>query len=159
MNVEATIATTVIEVTVSGDNITAQVIETPIIVTIDNNPTIVGSTSDPGVSITAAVNISALRAVTVDSAGEVVYATTTDTATRHAIGISTNAVTAGQDVNIHTSGPLTDASWSWTCPAPVYVGVNGALTQTAPTTGFNSCVGIAIAADTIDVSIHPSILL
>ena len=73
------------------------------------------------------------------------------------IGISTQAGTVGSMVGVQTSGPMTNASWSWAA-GPVYVDDDGVLTQTAPTAGWVVRIGTAIATDTIDINVMLPIL-
>ena len=72
-------------------------------------------------------------------------------------GIAANAAVDGDTVEVHTQGPMTDASWTWVA-GPVYVDDEGVLSQTAPTTGWIVTVGMAIAPDTIDIHIQLPIL-
>ena len=72
-------------------------------------------------------------------------------------GIAANAAVDGGTVEVHTQGPMTDASWTWVA-GPVYVDDEGVLSQTAPTTGWIVTVGMAIAPDTIDIHIQLPIL-
>ena len=72
-------------------------------------------------------------------------------------GIAATAAVDGDPVEVQTQGPMTDASWTWVA-GPVYVDDEGVLTQTAPTTGWIVSVGMAVAADTIDVHISMPIL-
>gem|GEM_PF-2622541 len=69
------------------------------------------------------------------------------------IGIATQGFAAGRVVNIQYSGPLTIQSWSWTAGAKVYVGVDGALTQTEPASGYVMPIGVAISPKTILIKI------
>ena len=73
-------------------------------------------------------------------------------------GISSGAAEIGQTATLVSRGPLTDPSWSWTPDAPIFVGPNGVLTQTAPT---NSARRVAWAATPtlINVDIFPIIQL
>lgn len=104
-------------------------------------------------SLVAAVNISALRAITTDGSGQAVYASNDTLDNAQVIGITTVAATAGNNVTIKTSGVITDASWNWTKGA-VYLGTNGQLTQTAPTGGAIIVhVGKALTATKLQVDI------
>lgn len=85
-------------------------------------------------SIVASTSISALRCITTDGSGLAKYATPDTLANSVVIGISTTAGGAGDTITVKTTGELSDASWSWTKGA-IYLGANGALTQTAPTGG------------------------
>jgi hypothetical protein len=85
-------------------------------------------------SLVASTSISALRCITTDSSGLAKYATPDSLANAVVIGISTTSGNAGETITVKTSGQLTDASWSWT-KGTIYLGSNGALTQTAPSGG------------------------
>lgn len=104
----------------------------------------------------AFVDLSALRAVaatTLDSAfyPDITVANQAD----RVFGITTTAGLATEDVVVQTSGPITDASWSWN-PGIVWCGANGVLTQTLPTAGADYWilpVARAVNAQTIIVDI------
>lgn len=85
-------------------------------------------------TLVASTSISALRCITTDSSGLAKYATPDTLANAVVIGISTTSGITGDTITIKTSGQITDASWSWTKGA-IYLGANGALTQTAPSGG------------------------
>lgn len=105
----------------------------------------------------AATTIHGRRAVAVDS-GTIYHpdlGTPADAV--RVIGISLQAGSATDTVEVQTAGPITDASWTWSA-GPVYVDDDGVLTQTAPATGWIVCIGTATAADTIDVRILLPIL-
>lgn len=108
--------------------------------------------------LTAGVNISALRAITTDSSGKAKYATNTTAADAIVVGISITAANTGANVTIKTSGLITDNAFNFT-KGIVYLGTNGQLTQTAPTSGaYIVPVAKAITQTTIIVDIDNSIL-
>mgnify|MGYP003629658594 CR=1 FL=1 len=76
-----------------------------------------------------------------------------DDDSRDIVGIATKGARSGGVVNIQYGGPLTVQSWSWTAGAKVYVGVDGALTQTEPASGYVAAVGIAISTTTILINL------
>jgi len=105
------------------------------------------------VSLTAGENLSALRAVTSNASGQAVYASNDTLANAQVIGITSNAASSGAGVTIKTSGILTDANWAWT-KGTVYLGTNGTLTQSAPTSGAIVVhVGRALTATTLQIDI------
>ena len=105
------------------------------------------------VSLVAGVNLSALRAVTTNGSGQAVYASNDTLANAQVVGITNNSTVSGENAVIKTSGVMTDASWSWT-KGTVYLGTNGALTQTAPTGGAVIVhVGRALTATKLQVDI------
>jgi len=105
------------------------------------------------VSLTAGENLSALRAVTSNASGQAVYASNDTLANAQVIGITSNAASSGAGVTIKTSGILTDANWTWT-KGTVYLGTNGTLTQSAPTSGAIVVhVGRALTSTTLQIDI------
>ena len=104
-------------------------------------------------TLVASTSLSALRCITTDGSGLAKYATPDSLANSVVIGISTTSASTGQNITIKTSGQITDASWNWTKGA-IYLGANGALTQTAPTGGSIIVhVAKAITATTLIIDI------
>lgn len=85
-------------------------------------------------SLVAGESISALRCITTNGSGQAVYATPDTLANAVVIGISTTSGSSGETITVKTTGELSDASWNWT-KGSIYLGANGALTQTAPSGG------------------------
>ena len=73
-------------------------------------------------------------------------------------GITTGAAIGGDTVRIQVYGPMTDPSFDWQ-PGPIYVGTNGVLTQTPPTTGWLQQVATADSPTLIFIDIQPPIAL
>lgn len=104
-------------------------------------------------SLVASDSISALRCITTDGSGLAKYATPDTLANSVVIGISTTSGIAGDTITVKTTGELSDASWNWSKGA-IYLGTNGALTQTAPSGGaFVVHVAKAITATKILIDI------
>lgn len=109
------------------------------------------------ISLVAGANLSALRAVTTDGSGEAVYASNDTLANATVFGITATAASDGDNVAVRTSGTITDSSWNWT-KGSVFLGTNGALTQTVPTGGaFIVHVGRALTATTLQIDIDTTI--
>lgn len=107
----------------------------------------------------AGQDISALRAV-YEYDGEVFYLDSEDVDEAASyIGISVTSATAGNEVIIQRTGTLDDSSWTWTPGGEVFVGTAGALTQTAPTTGFKLIVGTASSATRINLTFDTPVFL
>ena len=70
------------------------------------------------------------------------------------VGVTTTAALSGEAVSVQIEGEMTDASWSWSVsPSPnIYLGSNGALTQTAPTAGYLVRVGVATSATSMRIN-------
>jgi hypothetical protein len=112
------------------------------------------------VRIPASAAMSALRVIASGASGTAVYADPTTAQTRDTIiGISTTSVGLGVPIDIQVSGELTDGGWSWTPGGKLFAGTNGALTQTAPTTGYVRCVGHAATATKIVIDIGEAVAL
>lgn len=60
------------------------------------------------------------------------------------IGLTTAAAAAGTPVSVVTHGPVVEPSWSFVI-GPVYLGLDGLLTQDPPTTGCVLRIGRATA--------------
>jgi len=68
------------------------------------------------------------------------------------IGITKGAANSGSQVEIAGAGEMTEPSWSWSV-GPVWLGSNGLMTQTPPTTGFLLMIGTAIAPTVLMIKI------
>lgn len=88
------------------------------------------------------------------SAGEARYATAADDSAAVVAGITTGAAGVGDAVEYQLSGELTEPSWNWTPELPVFLGLNGQLTQTPPTAGAIVELGIALTPQTIIVRVQ-----
>lgn len=107
----------------------------------------------------AAEAVSALRVVRSDSAGNLVLARWPEVESTAVLGIATNAASSGADVSVQHSGEIEDSSWTWTPGAPVFLGVNGTLTQVVPTTDFLLVMGEAVSATRLVVRIQAPVFL
>jgi hypothetical protein len=127
-------------------------------------PTFIGGAA-PGtpaasvaVTYPTATGVGGGRLVGIDN-GDVVLIDSSIVATAYlAIGITRGAATPATSVEIITHGPVDDSSWTWN-EGLVYAGLNGLLTQTAPSTGFVLNVGKAISPTRIIVNLQQPYLL
>jgi len=107
----------------------------------------------------AGETISALTAVYEDSLGIVYPLSNTDEINIDLLaGIAITGAHAGADITIQRSGPL-DASGLNLQPGRVWLGMDGALTQTPPENGFDTLLGYATAEQRIYIDISESIQL
>lgn len=108
----------------------------------------------------ASTIMSGHRIVTPTSTGSVEYADCTIAAHRtRPMWMTLAAANSGDPVSVLYTGPTTEPSWSWS-PGPVYLGVNGALTQVAPSPpSFLVCVGYATSGTTFYLDPQPAIVL
>jgi hypothetical protein len=75
------------------------------------------------------------------------------------LGITMNAGSAGNKVDVQLSGEMTEPSWNWIAGDPVFCGTDGMLTQTMPTSGFAIIMAEAILPQTIIVTIKSPIIV
>lgn len=102
--------------------------------------------------------VSALRVVWEDAAGSVRPLDYRDAAHIALLaGITTTgAAGAGQSVTVQRAGPL-DAAGLGLSPGRVWLGIDGALTQSPPADGFDVLVGVATAAQRLYLVFSESI--
>lgn len=100
------------------------------------------------------------RIVRMHNSDEVLYASNSDSSQLYnVLGLTTGAATIGADVVVLLGGEITEPSWNWTKDQYVYLGLNGQLTQTLPTTGFLLVIGTAIDSDVVFVKIGAPVQL
>lgn len=110
--------------------------------------------------LTAGPAIGGHRIVLVDGLLAAGYASKDDlTHIGRVYGVTLNAAGAGEPVTVRTRGAIEELSWAWTPLAPVFLGVNGLLTQTVPTSGFQQVIGVAITATVLFVNPREPIVL
>lgn len=114
-------------------NPTLSIVNSILNLNVESGGLVPGGNTD--LSYTAATSLSALRAVTLDNLNQVTYATNTTLANAQVLGITVTAANAGSNVLVRTIGIMNDASWNFV-KGPIFLGVNGALTQSAPTGGL-----------------------
>ena len=73
-------------------------------------------------------------------------------------GVTVTSAATGQEITVQRSGPL-DASGLNLQPGRVWLGTDGALTQTPPENGFDTLLGYATAEQRLYIDISESILL
>lgn len=110
----------------------------------------VGPVFRPAFSRTAGEALGGHRAVKLDSDGKAYYVSPSDADVDAIVGVTSGASSQDTPVNIVLNGEMTENSWTWT-PGPVWLGANGVLTQTVPTSGAVVRVGTALGATTMFV--------
>jgi hypothetical protein len=112
----------------------------------------------PGFESIAAVTLSALRVV-YRAADGLRYASSDSPSTAvQAVGVLPAAINANASGFVQTSEEISDASWAWS-PGPVWLGINGALTQTPPISGVQVEIGLALTPTMLLIRVQPSILI
>ena len=123
----------------------------------EQTPVLPPSTSNTLDAIAGAV-LSGHRLVSYDATARMVYADFTTA--ENVVGLSMNAAALNGAVTIALSETeITHAGWSWIPGNPLFLGVNGNISQTAPLSGFSVRVGEAITATRIFFRIEPAISL
>lgn len=88
----------------------------------------------------AARTIGGNRAVTVNSQGQLVYPDITADSSR-VYGLTTQSGVTGELIQVQITGTQIEPTWNWNTALPVFVGVEGTLTQSVPTVGQLLVVG------------------
>lgn len=109
--------------------------------------------------IVAAANLSALRLVTTNSQGQLIYADHRSGRTVPVIGILLSAVMQGNPIRPLTDGVISDITWNWSVGQPIFLGIDGTLTQSPPETGALLQVAIPITPQQINFEIQEPIFL
>lgn len=104
-------------------------------------------------------NLMAPRIVKEDADGKIYYASHTDVAAMDAtLGLTLQAGILGAAVGVLFYGEYKFNGWNWIPKKPIFLGTNGQITQTPPTTGFLLRLGFASESDEIVLRIDRPIL-
>lgn len=99
----------------------------------------------------------------IDEQGNATYASNDDpTHATRIVGMTTHAAIAGAPVAILTYGEITEPGWNWNVDQPVYLGIDGLITQIppeAPDAKFLVVVGFPISATALYINLGASITL
>ena len=150
---------TVVSSTTTGATIAAVSTETGAVISgaLQGPPGPAGSGTT--LSAIAAQTISANTAVALVNGQLVPAQSGTPSQAGNVIGVAINGGQAGASIDIQQSGEMSLSSWTWTMGLPVFVGPNGPLTQTPPTSGFSQVVGVPLSATSISIGLQPPILI
>jgi hypothetical protein len=92
--------------------------------------------------------------------GEAFYADPADVVDAHLVsGVTQNAAVLGGNVRVQILGPMLEAAWSWNVEEPIYLGVNGVLTQVPAAGGALVMVAVPVAPDAILINVRQPIFL
>lgn len=109
-----------------------------------------GSGGSTALTMTAGAALSGRRMVVTNSSGHAIYADQTMIDHAHRVlGITTGAAALGAAVIVQTSGEFTESTWNWNIDHPIFLGINGQLTQTVPATGVLLQVAAPMSTTTI----------
>ena len=113
--------------------------------------------------LTAGMDVGGHKGVYQDTDGFVRYASADDLS--HAslvLGISVSAASTGDNVRVIRVGDVTEPSWNWVGRSPVYLGIDGVLTQVQPSkpgSQFTLVIGIPISQTRLFVDVSQPIVL
>lgn len=102
-------------------------------------------------SYLAGAALSALRLVRLNSSNQLVYADSSTDAT--VLGLTFQAVSSGVAPITILSGLVTDSSWNWARGAPLFLGSNGQISASIPSSGFIVPIGNAEAPTIVNLNI------
>jgi hypothetical protein len=126
---------------------------------LDTLDDIVSSGSDV-MQVIAGQDLSAGRAVFLDTDGLAYYADQDNLAHKDSVlGVTVQAILTNDAGNVQVSGMLVDENWNFTSNNPLFVGMNGDITQTVPETGYICKLGWAMSQTVIFIRIKQPILL
>jgi hypothetical protein len=74
-------------------------------------------------------------------------------------GLTKQAIVLGQNCTPIRDETVTDISWNWIKGAPIFLGVNGTLTQTPPLTDYLVVVARVLSPQTLFIQIEEPINL
>lgn len=93
----------------------------------------------------------------------VIYADASNSAHANLVfGMTLNAASSGGSVEVAVCGEFTEPTWNWTLGLPIFLSVDGTLTQTVPTSSvadFSLVVGFPITPTKLFVNIREPIFL
>ena len=141
-------------------------------VTVGKPPSVVGTAlfevlrgpqGLPGATVstyTAAVALSGHIAVVLNELGEAMPADAAS-ATHYAVaGLTTGAAMQDATVEAITKGMLDHSGWTFTAGLPVFLGLDGAITQALPVSAlFSKVLGIALTPTRISDDFQPAIFV
>lgn len=121
----------------------------------------VGPSGGSGFTRTSTSAISGHRVVRSTGATTVEYCSAADPTHKDTLlGLSLNAASPGDSITIINGGEVVEPTWSWTPGLPIFVGVNGALTQTFdPGWAWVRIVAVATSATSIVVGLREPMTL
>ena len=107
---------------------------------------------------TAAENISGHSVVRIIVGEQIIKANCNLYIDHSVAGITDLAVATGEVAEVYDSGPITHLGWTWTANLPIYLGLDGGITQTVPPEAlYTKVLGMAVSPTMIVIDIQPAI--
>lgn len=112
------------------------------------------------ISRVATTDVSALELVKADSATHSSVATSDSTfEDAQVLGLALTGATAGNSFEILLLGASSDGSFAFSLNAPLYLGIDGAITSTSPTSGHRVLIGKSLGVGQIFIEVTEPIIL
>lgn len=106
----------------------------------------------------AAIAISGHKAFVLNEFNKIIVASSDNLFHQYVIGITTAAADANAEVQYITGDILEHNGWTFTPGMPVFLGLDGEITQTIPPTAiFSKVIGLALTPTKINVEMQPAI--
>jgi len=102
--------------------------------------------------------VSGHRVIRISSGMATVCTTSDDLYAHNFVGVSMNAATNGDPVNIQRSGEMVEPTWSWAEDKPIFMGSDGRLTQVANPSGLSVIVATVLTPTKIIIDIRQPIV-
>ena len=125
-----------------------------------------GADGAPGVAggvvvlCTAGEALGGHRVVVLNASAEAVYASNAVPEHLHKVlGMTTGAVILGAEATVQTGGEMVEPTWAWALDAPIFLGVDGLLTQIPPASGFMLVVAFPVTATQIFIKLREPLAL
>lgn len=124
-------------------------------------PGLPGASGSETITATSGEVLSGFSVVIYDPSGNVIKASADNVLHMNkVVGITTGASLISAPATIRSSNLMEESTWTWTQDQPIFLGLNGLLTQTVPIGAvFSQVLGIAIAPTRIIINIQPAIFL
>jgi hypothetical protein len=104
-------------------------------------------------TVTAQQNLSANQVVSMANDAPIPASSNNLADLGEVVGVVVGSVQAGSPVTIQYGGAVTYNGWNWGS-GPVFLGLGGALTQTAPTSGFLQIIGTPLTPTTLLIQLQ-----
>lgn len=123
---------------------------------------LIASSSGGGISQIelAAGTVSAIRLVKLNINNKLIYSTNNaNPADAQVLGVSLTGGNADAAIKVLTFGKLTDSSLNFLLDSDLFLGINGNIVDTAPTSGVYLKIGKMVGVNTMFVDIEQPIIL
>lgn len=114
-------------------------------------------------NVNSGSNIGGHRIVYLDTNGDARYASSDNIAhLGKVVGITTSSSTTGSPVEIRTMGKFEEPSWNFDVNLPIYLGIDGLITQVTPSLPnslFSQIVGYVVNPTTVYIQLQTPITL